>query len=755
MTKGRLAALDAEAAIEAQALEDLERDARGTWAPAARDGEDARWAGDGAYDDLYAPAADGYGYDDYGYDGYGDEPFDYAAAGYDVDEWGNPVGTTYDEYGNVYLPEDEWGNPVGTTYDEYGNAYLPDFGGGGYDPLMDPDYDPLASLTAARKKRRGLFSRNREQEPPPEPVFQGMSLEEKLDAEAAARAQSEAVVNAYESGVPLGLADPYGYGYDGGDGDGYDDGFDTAGFDGYNPGGLDGFGVSAGEGGGASRGVGAAAGAALGALAALPLAAASSVSRGRGSHGSVGVQVQIPTASMEKSLNLSASRAHQKQVDAGTGSKLASTMRSRGKGSRNHGLGEHKTYGADKELGKILRRRLISIVVVLAIVAVAAAAGGAVGYFISLSNRLGLDDIEAVQAVLVEPEANEPYYILFTADLDDMDGSNDDFDAGIIARIDEANRKITILAIPGNVEVVLSDFKYHPANEARADGGNARLITALSDLLEIRIAHFVSIDAKGLVRIVDAVGGVDMTLTQEIDDPQAGWRYLPVGDHHLSGEEALEVLRADNYHEGEQLRGENRCTFGKLLMEKILTSGFISFANITDIIAGAVDTDFTASEILKLARTMSGVTAADVFSGAIPGDQTTTVEGERVFSPSYSELKAMVTLMEAGVSPVVENHQGANVNPADVTVTVWNGSGVTGGAAMLGEILKAAGFDVKEITNAKAYVYTETLIIYDDPDNLEPAYAVKNALGQGRVLDGTWKYTFSTDILVILGSEWK
>ncbi|MBR2789198.1 MAG: LytR C-terminal domain-containing protein, partial [Eggerthellaceae bacterium] len=206
---------------------------------------------------------------------------------------------------------------------------------------------------------------------------------------------------------------------------------------------------------------------------------------------------------------------------------------------------------------------------------------------------------------------------------------------------------------------------------------------------------------------------------------------------------------------GEQLRGENRCTFGKLLMEKILTSGFLSFANITDIIAGAVDTDFTASEILKLAKKMAGVTAADVFSGAIPGDQTTTVEGERVFSPSYSELAAMVTLMEAGLSPVVENQQGVNVNPADVTVTVWNGSGVAGGAAMLAEILTNAGFNVTEVTNAKAFVYTETLVIYDDPDNLEPAYAVRNALGQGRVLDGTWKYTFSTDILVILGSEWK
>ena len=768
VTKSHRAALDAEAAIQAQALEDLERDARGTWAPSG-DG----WDGEGAYDDVYAATAEGYGYDGYGYgdgyDGNGAPYFDYAAAGYDVDEWGNPLGTTYDDYGNAYLPLDEWGNPVGTTYDEYGNAYLPGEGyGDGYDPLLDPDYDPLAA-SSAKQKLKGLFGRHREAQQAPEPAFTGMTLEEKLDAEAAARARSEAVVSAYESGVPLGLADPLGtYGFDENYGyDGYDDGFDlgdAAGYDswaegdGYDYDGFAGDGDAAAAGKQGKGGAAAAAGAALGALAALPMAAASAVSGrkggfsgGSGGHGGVGVQVQIPTASMEKSLNLSASRAHQKQVDAGTGSKLASTMKARGAGVR----GARNTYGADKELGKIFRRRVFTILIVLAIVAVAAGAGGAVGYFMSLSNRLSLDDIEAVEAALTEPEENEPYYILFTADLNDMDGSNDDFDAGFIARIDEANRRVTILAIPGNVEVILSDFKYHPATEARADGGNARLITALSDLLDLKIAHIVSTDAKGLVRIIDALGGIDMTLAQDIDDPQAGWQYMPAGDYHLTGEEALVVLRADNFHEGEQTRGENRCTFAKLMMEKILTSGFLSFANITDVIAGSVDTDFTAREILTLAKKMSGLTAADVYSGVMPGDQETTVEGYRVFSPSYSQLKAMVTLMDAGLSPVVESQHGANVNPADVTVTVWNGSGVTGGAALLADILTEAGFIVKEVTNAKAFVYTETLIIYDDPDNLEPAYAVQAALGQGRVLDGTWKYTFGTDILVVLGSEWK
>ena len=700
--------------------------------------EEQAWDGgyDGAYDAGYEPGFDGgYGYDA-GYDtGYGyDGAYD---AGYDTsyDASYNPAYTGgYDDgYGYGY---------DGYGYGDDGAAYGPEGSWDG-DWATQPEQDQwLGTAITGSNKKRGIFGRRKDKvQPSP---YRTMTQEDKYDAEAAARARANAAVDAYESGVPLGLAL-------GGMG-GYQD-FDASGEEGFE-------GIEAQPGSGMGSG---------GKAVPTPSFGANPGGKGRGKGAAVpsmagmGVQVQVPTSSMEKSLNLTTSAGHQRRLEAGTGSK-SSAMRSgvaalgRGAAAAAAGVAggmKHNTYGADKELGKILRRRILTILIILAVVLVAAAIGAVIGYFVSLSNRLGLDDIDEVKAALTEPEENQPYYVLFAADLNDMDGSNDDLDAMLLARIDEQNRKVTVLAIPGNIEVILSDFDYHPATEARADGGNARLITALSNLLEIKIAHYVMTDAHGLATIVDAIGGVELTLEQELDDPQAGWEYFKAGTYTMTGEQALTVLRADNYHEGENTRGENRCAFGKQLMEKILGSGWLSFANITDVIAGNVSTDYSASQILKLARTMSGITAEDVLSGVAPGDQTTTVEGVRVFSPSYTQLSKVMELMEAGVAPVLEDRQGANVNPADVTVTVWNGSGVVGGAAMLADILTDAGFVVEEVTNAQAYVYTETLIIYDYNSTAEEAYAVQNALGQGRVLDGTWKYTFTTDILVVLGSEWK
>ena len=710
---------------------------------------------DAAYDAAYDEAYGGYdpnydpGYE--GYDGYGGGYDPRYAEGYD--------GTFDGGYDPGIEPGYEEGFEPGGYFDaETGDYIVP--GGpyeGSYDDsweeAQDAPWDEFAdkilwsgnAIKGSKSKVGGLLGRLKDAVTPTPAPAPALSLEEKYDAEAAARARTEAVVDAYESGVPLGLA----FG-----------GMDTAydGYDGDDEGWYEGEGAEEGD-----FGIEAQPGRGMGSRSsAVPspaLGSAISFGGGKGGKGfampslsGMGVQVQVPTAGMEKSLNRSTRATHRKMLEAGTGSKASAMRASHGGGS--HGL-KQNSYGADKELGKIFRRRLVTVFVILAVILVFAAIGAAVGYFLSLSNRLGLEDIETVEAALVEPEENAPYYVLFAADLNDMDGSNDDLDAMLLARIDEANRKVSVLAIPGNVEVILSDFDYHPATDARADGGNARLITALSDLLEIDIAHFVMTDAKGLTTIVDALGGIQMEITQEVDDPQAGWEYFKPGTYTFTGEQVLTVLRADNYHEGETIRGENRCEFGRQLVEQILGKGFLSFATITDVIAGNVSTDWTAREILKLAKTMYGITAEDVLTGVMPGLQSTTIEGVRLFSPSYPDLKRVVELMEAGVQPVIDDSQGIDVNPADVSITVWNGSGVAGGAAMLADILTEAGFDVQEVTNAQAFVYTETLIIYDADSTAQEAYAVQAALGQGRVLDGTWKYTFTTDILVVLGSEWK
>ena len=49
----------------------------------------------------------------------------------------------------------------------------------------------------------------------------------------------------------------------------------------------------------------------------------------------------------------------------------------------------------------------------------------------------------------------------------------------------------------------------------------------------------------------------------------------------------------------------------------------------------------------------------------------------------------------------------------------------------------------------------ETLVIYNASDTEPAAQTVLNAMGVGRLVQNSGSYTFNTDVLVILGKDWK
>ncbi|MFV0135633.1 LCP family protein [Streptomyces sp. HMX87] len=87
-------------------------------------------------------------------------------------------------------------------------------------------------------------------------------------------------------------------------------------------------------------------------------------------------------------------------------------------------------------------------------------------------------------------------------------------------------------------EPVFTMFNY--AFEA---GGSACTIRTVEKLTGIRLDHHVVVDFHGFKEMVDAVDGVEVCLTEPIDDEAARLR-LPAGRVTLDGEQALGYVRA-------------------------------------------------------------------------------------------------------------------------------------------------------------------------------------------------------------------
>ena len=88
--------------------------------------------------------------------------------------------------------------------------------------------------------------------------------------------------------------------------------------------------------------------------------------------------------------------------------------------------------------------------------------------------------------------------------------------------------------IPGGTRVMW--------NEAFSVGGPACTIQQFEQLSGIRLDHFVVVDFEGFRGMVDAIGGVEVCIPEDIVDPSHGIN-IPAGTRKIKGPEALNYVR--------------------------------------------------------------------------------------------------------------------------------------------------------------------------------------------------------------------
>ena len=309
------------------------------------------------------------------------------------------------------------------------------------------------------------------------------------------------------------------------------------------------------------------------------------------------------------------------------------------------------------------------------------------------------------------------------------------------------------MSIPCDVQVSLKDGKYYPLREASVRESDASLVSAVANFADVSIAHVVKIDAAGLTQLVDVLGGVDVTLPEEVDDPAAGSVYLPAGQQTLTGEGAVTLARATNFQQPRQTQAENQQLLLTAVAQRLVASGKSGLVGLLDQLNGAFQTDMSSNDALSLAESLKGLTPDAVQCGLVPG-YVTQSDGQDVYAVSNSSWSTMMDRVDAGQAPA-EAQQAATTDPGSFSITVRNGGGITGAAASMQQTLTSKGFNVAETGNTDTSVYNETLVIYNASDTEPAAQTVLNAMGVGRLVQNSGSYTFNTDVLVILGKDWK
>lgn len=256
--------------------------------------------------------------------------------------------------------------------------------------------------------------------------------------------------------------------------------------------------------------------------------------------------------------------------------------------------------------------------------------------------------------VLVRPVPREPLNILLLgSDRRPGEGWQARSDAIVVVRLDPARQRIALLSLPRDLVVNIPGYGYSRINAATVygdsdpylGGGMELARVTVSELLGLPIHHVVRADFSAFIAAIDAIGGVDVVVEQELYDPayptmDYGYivaHFLP-GPYHMDGETALIYSRIrhmdSNYARNRRQQQVLVAAFQRV-RDQNLIGQVEMLANLTTALRDHIQTDLSLEQMIGLAWAFRDVApemveryALDengVYEGGIAGDPYATL----------------------------------------------------------------------------------------------------------------------------------
>ncbi|MFI7708332.1 LCP family protein [Nonomuraea sp. NPDC049480] len=115
-------------------------------------------------------------------------------------------------------------------------------------------------------------------------------------------------------------------------------------------------------------------------------------------------------------------------------------------------------------------------------------------------------------------------------------------DSMMLLHISDSGDKPTLVSLPRDSAITIPGKGRDKLNSAYAIGGPKLLVRTVESATGIRVDNYMEIGFAGFVDIVDAVGGVEINVRADVDDPKAGLK-LKKGTQVLNGAQALGYVR--------------------------------------------------------------------------------------------------------------------------------------------------------------------------------------------------------------------
>jgi LCP family protein required for cell wall assembly len=227
----------------------------------------------------------------------------------------------------------------------------------------------------------------------------------------------------------------------------------------------------------------------------------------------------------------------------------------------------------------------------------------------------------------------EPFTILLMgvdSETEGISGSTFNGDSLMLITFNPKTLSTTIVSIPRDSYVPIACFTNQRKNKIThaAWKGEECMINTIQNFLDVKIDYYVKINFKGVVKLVDTLGGVDINVPYNLCEQNSSrqWGantiYITKGQQTLNGEQALAYSRNrhpnpgmcsskwTNYTSNDFIRGEHQQEVVTALLNKFKSvKNLNTVYKLLDTISNNMTTNMSTDQILSLYNIFKDVSA--------------------------------------------------------------------------------------------------------------------------------------------------
>ena len=341
-------------------------------------------------------------------------------------------------------------------------------------------------------------------------------------------------------------------------------------------------------------------------------------------------------------------------------------------------------------------------------------------------------------------------------------------DVIMILHLNPATRAVSILSIPRDLFIPNARSTGAYKIDAALAQGPSQLVNAIEEDFAIPIQHYVELTFDSFAAVVTSLGGITMEFPIPVFDRYSGLHVFTTGCHHLNGVQALQVVRARHLQywvtgqprtypytwpqesQSDLARIRRDHEFLRVLATKVAAHGLGNPASDLSLINAVaphltVDSGLSATAMVHLVLTFHSVNVNKAPQLTLPVAVDTF--GTYVYQGGHfgdiefpsQPIDHSVVDQVLGLAPGDNTMTGQPLPPpSSVSVSVLNGTGVTGQATQTATALHNLGFNTVGTGNTTPVgQYAETTVTYSQrtPADEAAAQLVADSLSGAVILD--------------------